>query len=77
MTVVDRIDLRRDQVHRRARQVNVARLMALIVGGLFVGLGWVVAKLVSGAWIGIVWVIAAFLEGWDQGWVSRGSARTD
>lgn len=77
MTVLDRIDLRRDQLSRRARRVSVVSVLALIVGGLFFGLGWIASRLVSGLWAGVIWVTAAVLEGWEQGWVSRGPAGTD
>ena len=52
-------------------------MLALVIGGLFFGLGWLVAKVVSGLWTGLRWAIAAAMLGWEQGWVSRGPARTD
>jgi hypothetical protein len=71
------LDSRLDAVGRRAEEIRVGRILALIVGALFFGLGWLVARVVSGLWTGLRWALAAATLGWEQGWVSRGSARTD
>jgi hypothetical protein len=74
MTVLERLDTRLDDVSRRAEEIRVGRIIALVVGGLFFGLGWVCGKFT----FGIRWVLAAFMEGFEQGrLVSRGSTRTD
>jgi len=71
------LDSRLEAVGRRADEIRIGRMLALIIGGLFFGLGWLVAKVVWGVWTGLRWTLAAVMLGWEQGWVSRGPARTD
>jgi len=71
------LDSRLDAISRRREEIRVGRILALLIGGLFFGLGWLVAKVVSGLWAGFLWTLAAAALGWEQGWVSRGPARTD
>jgi hypothetical protein len=65
------MDVHRRQITSRARAARPGPVLAAVLTGVAMALGWVLAKTLGLVWYALAWLVAAFWEGWVTGWDHR------
>lgn len=55
-----------ERVQKRARELNAAQLLLLVVSGIFWAIGWLISKAWLVVWTGLSWALAAVEVGWKD-----------